>query len=52
MLVITAEFSALTERGESALRHAMIELALLIVTIGVLVACLVALIGRRPERGR
>lgn len=43
ILVITAEFGTLMEQGESAFRFALIELALLTVMTGVLVACLVGL---------
>lgn len=43
ILVITAEFGTLMDRGETAFRFAIIELALLTVMTGVLVACLVGL---------
>ena len=43
ILVITAEFGTLMEQGASAFRFALIELALLTVMTGVLVACLVGL---------
>ena len=43
ILVITAEFGTLMEQGASASRFALIELALLTVMTGVLVACLVGL---------
>jgi hypothetical protein len=49
ILVITAEFGTLMEQGESAFRFALIELALLTVMTGVLVACLVGL--RKRDRG-
>jgi uncharacterized membrane protein (DUF373 family) len=49
ILVITAEFGTVVERGESALRYAMIELGLLTAMTGVLVACLVGLRKRDRE---
>ncbi|MEX2221890.1 MAG: phosphate-starvation-inducible PsiE family protein [Candidatus Rokuibacteriota bacterium] len=49
ILVITAEFGKLVEQGESAFRYAMIELGLLTVMTGVLVACLVGLRKRDKE---
>lgn len=49
ILVITAEFGNLAEQGESGFRHAMIELGLLTVMTGVLVACLVGLRKRDKE---
>jgi uncharacterized membrane protein (DUF373 family) len=49
ILVITAEFGTLSEQGESAFRYAMIELGLLTVMTGVLVACLVGLRKRDKE---
>jgi uncharacterized membrane protein (DUF373 family) len=49
ILVITAEFGTLSEQGESAFRYAMIELGLLTVMTGVLVACLVGLRKRHRE---
>jgi hypothetical protein len=49
ILVITAEFGGLIEQGESAFRYAMIELGLLTVMTGVLVACLVGLRKRDKE---
>ena len=49
ILVITAEFGTLADQGESAFRYAMIELGLLTVMTGVLVACLVGLRKRDKE---
>lgn len=49
ILVLTAEFGTLMEQGEAAFRYAMIELGLLTVMTGVLVACLVALRKRDKE---
>ncbi|HEY7433776.1 MAG TPA: phosphate-starvation-inducible PsiE family protein [Methylomirabilota bacterium] len=49
ILVITAEFGTLPEQGESGFRYAMIELGLLTVMTGVLVACLVGLRKRDKE---
>jgi uncharacterized membrane protein (DUF373 family) len=49
ILVLTAEFAELTQRGGSAFRHAMIELALLTVMVLVLVAALVLLRRRAPQ---
>ncbi len=49
VLVLTAEFSGLLERGETAFRFAMVELALLTVMIVALVASLLML--RRPGVG-
>jgi uncharacterized membrane protein (DUF373 family) len=49
ILVITAEFGTLPEQGESGFRYAMIELGLLTVMTGVLVACLVGLRKRHRE---
>jgi uncharacterized membrane protein (DUF373 family) len=43
VLVLTAEFSELIERGDAAFRNAMIELGLLTVMVFVLVASLVML---------
>jgi uncharacterized membrane protein (DUF373 family) len=43
ILVITAEFGSLMDQGETAFRFAIIELGLLTVMTGVLVACLVGL---------
>jgi uncharacterized membrane protein (DUF373 family) len=43
ILVITAEFGTLMDQGETAFRLAIIELGLLTVMTGVLVACLVGL---------
>ena len=49
ILVITAEFGTLADKGEQAFRFAMIELGLLTVMTGVLVACLVGLRRRDKE---
>jgi hypothetical protein len=49
ILVITAEFGTLMEKGETVFRYAMIELGLLTVMTGVLVACLVGLRKRDKE---
>lgn len=49
ILVITAEFGTLMEQGEAVFRYAMIELGLLTVMTGVLVACLVGLRKRDKE---
>lgn len=49
ILVLTAEFGKLMERGEAVFRYAMIELGLLTVMTGVLVACLVGLRKRDKE---
>src|SRR5690349_24626470 len=50
ILVITAEFGSLMDqRGEGAVRYAMIELGLLTVMAGVLVGCLVGLRKRDKE---
>lgn len=49
ILVITAEFGTLMEQGETVFRYAMIELGLLTVMTGVLVACLVGLRKRDKE---
>jgi uncharacterized membrane protein (DUF373 family) len=43
ILVITAEFGTLMDEGERALKWALMELGLLTVMTGVLVACLVGL---------
>jgi uncharacterized membrane protein (DUF373 family) len=43
ILVLTAECGKLMEQGEPILRYAMIELGLLTVMTGVMVACLVGL---------
>ena len=43
ILLLTAEFGTLMEQGEAVFRYAMIELGLLTVMTGVLVACLVGL---------
>ncbi|HSE04772.1 MAG TPA: phosphate-starvation-inducible PsiE family protein [Methylomirabilota bacterium] len=50
ILVITAEFGTLMEQGETVFRYAMIELGLLTVMTGVLVACLVGLRKRDKEQ--
>ncbi|HXG16005.1 MAG TPA: phosphate-starvation-inducible PsiE family protein [Calidithermus sp.] len=47
VLVLTAEFSRIMDRGEAALRAAMIELAILTVLVVALVVSLV-LLRRRP----
>ncbi len=49
ILVLTAEFGTLMEKGETVFRYAMIELGLLTVMTGVLVACLVGLRKRDKE---
>lgn len=49
VLVITAEFGTLMDKGEGVFRYAMIELGLLTVMTGVLVACLVGLRKRDKE---
>jgi hypothetical protein len=49
ILVLTAVFGTLMEQGEAAFRYAMIELGLLTVMTGVLVACLVGLRKRDKE---
>lgn len=49
ILVLTAEFGKLMEQGEAVFRYAMIELGLLTVMTGVLVACLVGLRKRDKE---
>jgi uncharacterized membrane protein (DUF373 family) len=48
ILVLTAEFGKLIEKGEAAFRLAMIELGLLTLMTIALVACLVALRKRHP----
>ena len=48
ILVVTAEFAKLLEKGDAAFRNAMIELALLIAMTLALVGCLVALRKRHP----
>jgi uncharacterized membrane protein (DUF373 family) len=48
ILVLTAELGKLMEQGEAVFRYAMIELGLLTVMTGVLVACLVGL--RKPDK--
>jgi uncharacterized membrane protein (DUF373 family) len=50
ILVITAEFGSLMEQGETVFRYAMIELGLLTVMTGVLVACLVGLRKRDKDQ--
>ena len=52
ILVITAEFSELTGKGEVAFRHAMIELGLLTLMILVLVASIRVLRIRRVRASR
>jgi uncharacterized membrane protein (DUF373 family) len=49
ILVTTAEFGTLMDRGEGAFRYAMIELGLLTVMTGILVGCLVGLRKRDKE---
>ena len=49
ILVLTAEYGKLMEQGEAVFRYAMIELGLLTVMTGVLVACLVGLRKRDKE---
>jgi len=49
ILVLTAEFGSLMEQGETAFRYAMIELGLLTVMAGILVACLVGLRKRDKD---
>jgi hypothetical protein len=49
ILVITAEFGTLMDQGETAVRFALVELGLLTVMTGVLVACLVGL--RKRDKG-
>lgn len=49
ILVITAEFGSLMDQGSEAARYAMVELGLLTVMAGVLVACLVGLRKRDKE---
>ncbi len=49
ILVLTAEFGTLMEQGEAVFRYAMIELGLLTVMTGVLVACLVGLRKRDKQ---
>jgi uncharacterized membrane protein (DUF373 family) len=49
ILVLTAEFGKLMEQGDAIFRYAMIELGLLTVMTGVMVACLVALRKRNKE---
>jgi hypothetical protein len=48
ILVITAEFSTLAQKGEAAFRQAMIELGLLAAMTGILVGCLAVLRKRAP----
>ena len=49
MLVLTAEFGKLMAEGEAVFRYAMIELGLLTVMTGVMVACLVGLRKRDKD---
>ena len=49
ILVLTAEFGKLMEQGEAVFRYAMIELGLLTVMTGILVACLVGLRKRDKQ---
>lgn len=49
ILVLTAEFAKLIEKGETAFRYAMIELGLLTVMTVALVACLVILRRRSSQ---
>jgi len=49
ILVLTAELGKLMEQGEAGFRYVMIELGLLTVMTGVLVACLVGLRKRDKE---
>ena len=49
ILVLTAEFGKLMAEGEAAFRYAMIELGLLTLMTGVMVACLVGLRKRDKE---
>ena len=49
ILVLTAEFGKLMAEGEAAFRYAMIELGLLTVMTGVMVACLVGLRKRHKD---
>ncbi len=49
ILVITAELGSLMDQGSEAARYAMVELGLLTVMAGVLVACLVGLRKRDKE---
>ena len=49
ILVLTAEFGKLMEQGDTVFRYAMIELGLLTVMTGVMVACLVGLRKRDKE---
>ena len=49
ILVLTAEFGKLMEQGDAVFRYAMIELGLLTVMTGVMVACLVGLRKRDKE---
>lgn len=48
ILVLTAEFGKLIEKGEASFRNAMLELGLLTAMTIALVACLVALRKRHP----
>ena len=49
ILVLTAEFGKLMAEGEAVFRYAMIELGLLTVMTGVMVACLVGLRKRDKD---
>ena len=49
ILVLTAEFGKLMEQGEAVFRYPMIELGLLTVMTGILVACLVGLRKRDKQ---
>jgi uncharacterized membrane protein (DUF373 family) len=49
ILVLTAEFGKLMEQGEAVFRYAMIELGLLAVMTGIMVACLVGLRKRDKQ---
>lgn len=49
ILVLTAEFGKLMAEGEAVFRYAMIELGLLTLMTGVMVACLVGLRKRDKE---
>jgi hypothetical protein len=49
ILVLTAEFGKLLDKGESVFRNAMLELGLLTVMTAALVACLVILRKRHPQ---
>jgi uncharacterized membrane protein (DUF373 family) len=49
ILVLTAEFAKLLEKGEAVFRNALLELMLLTVMTAVLVGCLVILRKRHPQ---